>query len=56
MFYSLSVDHRTENERLPTELGWSIPSTMISLDDLHNFSHEIINATSFSALEKKELM
>jgi hypothetical protein len=50
---SPSTDDRTVNERLPTELGWSIPSTVISREDLNNFSADIISATSFDALEKK---
>ncbi|KAF1941403.1 Cloroperoxidase [Clathrospora elynae] len=44
------VEYFFKNERLPTELGWKIPTTVISLDDLNNFSEYIINATSIEAL------
>jgi hypothetical protein len=54
IFNSHGTNHQTVNERLPTELGWSIPTTVISLEDLHNFSADVINATSFDALEIKK--
>jgi hypothetical protein len=50
------ADYQTENERLPTELGWKIPSTVISLDDLLGFSQDIYNATSYAALETEANM
>jgi hypothetical protein len=37
----------TENERLPTELGWTTPNDVISTDDLFGFSDLIINATKY---------
>jgi hypothetical protein len=39
-----------EHERLPTELGWTTPDTVISRSDLSSFSDDIINATSYEAL------
>ena len=41
------ADWGTENERLPTELGWTTPNDIISTDDLFGFSDMIINATKY---------
>jgi hypothetical protein len=52
----LGADHRLENERLPTELGWKIRDTVIGLDELLSFSEDIYKATSYDALETKANM
>jgi hypothetical protein len=41
---------------LPTELGWTAPEEVISLDDLFGFSKEIYTATSYDALETTAAM
>jgi hypothetical protein len=51
-FSSPSTDHGTVNERLPTELGWDIPSEVISIENLNDFSNAVFSSTSFGALEK----
>jgi hypothetical protein len=38
---------------LPTEIGWTIPSEEISLDNLFGFSNDIYSATSYAALESE---
>ena len=50
---STHADQRTVNERLPTEIGWTIPSEEISVDNLFDFSNDIYAATSYAALESK---
>jgi hypothetical protein len=50
------ADYRTVNEHLPTELGWTAPEEVISLDDLFSFSQEIYTATSYDALETKAVI
>jgi hypothetical protein len=52
-FNLANANRRTVNERLPTELGWTTPATVIKLEELFNFSNDIINATTFDALEAK---
>jgi hypothetical protein len=50
------VEYFFINEHLPTELGWTAPEEVISLDDLFGFSQEIYTATSYDALETKAAM
>ncbi|CAN9219864.1 unnamed protein product [Alternaria alternata] len=47
------VEYFFVNERLPTEIGWTIPSEEISADNLFDFSNDIYAATSYAALESK---
>ncbi|EAT77817.1 hypothetical protein HBH56_177260 [Parastagonospora nodorum] len=44
------VEYFFEHERLPTELGWTTAEAVISRHDLSTFSDDIINATSYEAL------
>lgn len=55
VFHLSSTNRRMkiENERLPTELGWTIPATVITTEDLFEFSNDIINATSYEALNSQ---
>ncbi|CAN9436538.1 unnamed protein product [Alternaria alternata] len=47
------VEYFFINERLPTEIGWTIPSEEVSADNLFDFSNDIYAATSYAALESK---
>lgn len=38
----------TENERLPSDLGWDTPESTLTLDDLNNAYERVVNATGRS--------
>lgn len=45
-FLLLAADRRVENERLPSELGWTKKETQVTLTDIMGVSDVLRNATS----------
>ncbi|KAL4744671.1 hypothetical protein BDW72DRAFT_212277 [Aspergillus terricola var. indicus] len=50
------VEYMFENERLPTELGWTKRNETITLEDLSSMLQRIVEATSSASDEREEVV